>query len=384
MFLSRCRAIALILHRWAGMGLAGFLIMSGLTGSVIAFNQPLDAWLNPSLFRAVDTGPALPLAVLEARFAAARPEARITYLLFGVPAGESARAWVSSRDSSKPLGYDEVFLDPASGAVLGQRQYGSCCLARAKLIPFIYELHSQLLAGVVGTWIMGIIGLVWFFDCLIAITLTLPRAKTSFWRRWRQAWGVKHGASGFRLAFDLHRAGGLWLWVLLSIIAFSGFAINLDRPVFRPVLGFFLPFSPDPFMAAVPSAPGFDPDAIVRAAVQAVRPAQASALYCPDGLGICVVYFAPSPSTNGTGLGSPLVYVARGSSTILRVVMPASGTSADLLERIQFPLHSGQIAGLAGKIVISLTGIATALLSATGLIIFCRKRRARQQSRRGV
>lgn len=381
MKLARCRAVALILHRWVGVGLAGFLIMAGLTGSVIAFHEPLDAWLNPALFRAAQTGPALPLSEIEARFAAAEPEARITYLLFGVPAGGTLRAFVAPRDPAHPLPYDQVFIDPATGAVQGARQYGACCLAREKFIPFLYELHYSLMAGTVGSMIMGLIGLTWFFDCLAAISLTLPRGKP-FWRRWAQGFSIKRGARGFRLAFDLHRAFGLWAWALLSIIAFSGFAINLDRPIFHPALGAILPLSPDPFLQAAPQAEGtFNPDAMVEAATRAVRPAWSgppSGLYCPDSAKICAIYFAPSPSTEGTGFGSPIVYAARANGAILRVVQPGAGTTGDLIERLQFPLHSGQVAGLAGRIIISLTGIATALLAATGLIIFARKYQARR------
>jgi uncharacterized iron-regulated membrane protein len=41
---------------------------------------------------------------------------------------------------------------------------------------------------------------------------------------------------------------------------------------------------------------------------------------------------------------------------------------------MQFPLHSGQIAGLPGRIVIAATGIVTAMLSITGVVIWFRKR----------
>ncbi|WP_370551375.1 PepSY domain-containing protein [Glaciimonas sp. PAMC28666] len=45
-------------------------------------------------------------------------------------------------------------------------------------------------------------------------------------------------------------------------------------------------------------------------------------------------------------------------------------------------MHSGRIFGLTGRILISIMGVIVAMLSATGLLIWFRKRRARvlQQS----
>lgn len=40
-------------------------------------------------------------------------------------------------------------------------------------------------------------------------------------------------------------------------------------------------------------------------------------------------------------------------------------------------MHSGRILGLPGRILISLMGLAVALLSVTGVVIWARKRRSR-------
>jgi uncharacterized iron-regulated membrane protein len=43
-----------------------------------------------------------------------------------------------------------------------------------------------------------------------------------------------------------------------------------------------------------------------------------------------------------------------------------------------FPFHSGQIIGLPGRILISMTGLAVAVLSVTGVMIWAKKRRGRR------
>src|SRR5439155_125267 len=57
------------------------------------------------------------------------------------------------------------------------------------------------------------------------------------------------------------------------------------------------------------------------------------------------------------------------------------GTAADIFVQAQFPLHSGRIVGLFGRILISIMGLVVAALSVTGVVIWWRKRRARVRVR---
>jgi len=50
------RTLLVGIHRYVGLGIAGFLAITGLTGSILAFREPLDRWLNPDLL----TVPASP------------------------------------------------------------------------------------------------------------------------------------------------------------------------------------------------------------------------------------------------------------------------------------------------------------------------------------
>ncbi|MGO4612182.1 PepSY domain-containing protein, partial [Variovorax sp. 2RAF20] len=57
--------------------------------------------------------------------------------------------------------------------------------------------------------------------------------------------------------------------------------------------------------------------------------------------------------------------------------LPWKGTAADIFVQAPFPLHSGRILGIPGRILISLTGLVVAALSVTGVVIWLKKRRAR-------
>jgi uncharacterized iron-regulated membrane protein len=47
----------------------------------------------------------------------------------------------------------------------------------------------------------------------------------------------------------------------------------------------------------------------------------------------------------------------------------------------QFPLHSGRIIGMPGRILVSLLGLVVAMLSLTGVVIWAKKRRSRVLSK---
>ncbi|MCE6981636.1 PepSY domain-containing protein, partial [Pseudomonas frederiksbergensis] len=140
------------------------------------------------------------------------------------------------------------YLDPVSGLTLGQRYWGECCFSRENFMPFMLELHYSLtLPGNWGILLMGVVAIMWVIDCLIAVLLTLPRGRP-FWGKWSKAWKIK-GGHAYRLNMDIHRAGGLWLWLLLLPVALSSVAMNLPAQVFKPAVSLFSPVEPSVYEA---------------------------------------------------------------------------------------------------------------------------------------
>lgn len=391
------RQVALLLHRYVSLLLAGFLVMTGITGSVIAFQDELEGWLNPDLFTTPSRGAYLSPSQLQARIAAADPRIELNYFLFDPPVGRSIIAAIRPLTDPAPqqpyaLDFDQVFLDPVTGAVLGKRRYGACCFSPQHLIPFLYELHRELTAGTIGTLIMGVIACLWTVDCFIGFYLTLPRARP-FFARWRIAWRIKRDAGTHRLILDWHRASGLWLWLALFLIAASGVYLTLEDQVFRPVVSLFSTTRPSPFQEAIERAklprdlsrPRLSLDAAIAIATNEARKRQwnvrPTAIFDANWLGAYGVYFFPAVNDRGAGLGTPILYLDDRSGAVIRADMPGEGSTGDIFIQAQFPLHSGQIGGLAGRIIVSLLGWVVAGLSVTGVILWWRKRRAAQASR---
>ena len=113
----------------------------------------------------------------------------------------------------------------------------------------VFWLHRELLLGDIGKLILGVVSLVWTINCFIGFYLTLPRAvkknqatrqdtakkRTSLLKRWLPAWKIRTKTNTFKLNYDLHHAFGLWLWVMLFVIAWSSVGFNLKQ-VYQPVM----------------------------------------------------------------------------------------------------------------------------------------------------
>ncbi|MFZ2871709.1 PepSY-associated TM helix domain-containing protein [Zavarzinia sp.] len=383
------RKALLLLHRYVGLGIAAFLALSGITGSVIAFNHEIDEGLNPGFYAASTEGPALPLRDLVARVETVYPDIFIDGASLPDHAGAPVSLWAEPREG-KDETINQIFVDPATGEILGARNFGACCFSAENLIPFLYVFHYSLsLPERWGVWLMGLIAIFWFFDCFVGAVLTFPKGRP-FFANWRPAFGLKRGAGSYRRNLDLHRAGGLWSWLLLAMLALSGIAMNLQYEVFRPLLSLVTPLSPSPLEIGMPRftekvsppALGFD-EAMARgvevAAAQG-EPGRALGAYHFGQFRAWLIVVGEEE--HGPGLGAARIYLDDATGDPLLTELPGRGTAGDIFLQLQFPLHSGQIIGLPGRILIAVMGLVVATLSVTGIILWGYKRKGRVTLRR--
>lgn len=395
--------------------MAAFLTLAGLTGAVISWDREIDGILNSHLTRS--TGSAFNVKPLElvASIERADPRVRVTYLPLSAEPGSSLAVFVSPRldpatKEHYSLGYNQIFVDPQSGRILGHRDWGAVWpVTRETFVSFLYVLHYSLhvpeMWGIDawGLWLMGTIAAAWMFDAFVGFYLTLPRCRPrtpgsaaisglphrerSRFARWRPAWRIKTAAGSYRIVFDLHRALGLWTWCLVFVIAFTAFSLTLYREVFYPVMSLVSDVTPTPFDTRtgddhVQIEPQVSYPEAARLAADAARsrgwniPIGAIAYNAELGF-YWVLFFAPGDDYGAAGVGPPEIYFDASDGRVLGERLPWQGTLADIFVQAQFPVHSGRILGLPGRILISALGVAVAALSITGVVIYFRKRRAR-------
>jgi uncharacterized iron-regulated membrane protein len=382
------------LHRWLGLASALFLLLAGASGAIIAWDHELDAWLNPLFFHSPQTGSAVPALTLAQRLEAAQPQLQVRYLPLASVAGASLNIFVEPRinpATAQPyaLSFNQVALDPVSGALLAKRQWGAAELSRENLLPFIYRLHYSLqlppFKGIeIGIWLMGLIAIGWTLDCLASLWLAFPSRHS-----WRKSFLFRWRDGGYRLVFDLHRSTGVWIWLLLLMMAITSVSMNLEHQVMRPLVSLFSHLSPAPLagrsVAGVDTRPTLPAAKLLTLATIEARKrgvqTPAGALYFARESGVTGVSFF-AYGEQEVGLGASWVYLDSASGRLVAASIPGQGSAGDQFMQAMFPLHSGRLFGLAGRILISLAGLLVALLSLTGILIWLKKRRARRGPQR--
>ena len=84
-------------------------------------------------------------------------------------------------------------------------------------------------------------------------------------------------------------------------------------------------------------------------------------------------FFHPGEAHGTGGVGPARLYYDGIDGRPLGGRLPWQGTAADIFAQAQFPVHSGRIFGLPGRIMISIMGLVVAMLSLTGVLIWWRK-----------
>lgn len=391
-------------HRYVGLLMSVFLIIAGLTGSLLVFYHELDAALNPQLFHAE---PPAPNAVrldpfqLRQRLEQQVPEVRVHYVPLEEKSGEAVAFYVvaaSGQGEAAQLENDEYFVHPYSGEILGKRKWGDLSQGTKNLMPFVYRLHYSLALGTVGSYLMGIIALLWTIDCFVGAYLTFPvssqATQTGWFSRWAPSWLVR-GGSLFKWMFTWHRASGLWIWVMLFVFAWSAVGLNL-REVYHPVMKATVGMKervyktlPELDSARVePKLDWYHAYRIGQELMQTQASQQGVKLLEERRLG-----YYPSKGVFRYQVRSSLdvsqlypntaVWFDGNSGAFVAFEPPTGQKLGNTLTTWLYTLHFAAVWGLPFRLFVCLCGILIAVLSLSGVYIWWKKRRARAfQSRK--
>lgn len=376
-------------HKYLGLTALTFLILASVTGIALVYDKALDALFNPALFVAPHSHSIVEPALLVAGFQADNPALTVTAMPVRVPAGHSVLLTVA-RAAGEPqaprLAYDQVFLDPSDGSIIGTRLNGPGH-GKPHWIQNVYTFHTALFAGRWGARLMGSIGLVWLVETLVGLYLTLPRRRP-FFAKWKSAWVVGWRHPWPRVMRDLHRATGLWALPFMVSLAYSSFGIGLYDEALLPIVNAISPPRPSLFDRP-PVFPelhtptlGFDRAiriAVIRARHDGLAWPAAVATYLPERA-LYGVMFSRSGVEEYSGLG-PVTYYLDDRSGDPRLVDDVYvDTAGAKVLRATYPIHSGQVGGNVTRWLVILMGLLLLETAITGLLVWWRKRRKARPS----
>jgi uncharacterized iron-regulated membrane protein len=243
-----------------------------------------------------------------------------------------------------------------------------------------------------GALALGTIAFIWTLDCFVGFYLTLPVAIRGFWRRWRSSWLIKQQAGFFRLNFDLHRASGLWIWPMLFVFAWSSVMLDL-MPLYDRVTGVVFDYQSPMDWYTLLRHPIETPRLDWRAA-QAAGERLIAEQAAIDGfkvkapLGLAYIEeFGVYSYDVQTDREFPeyqniAMYLDGDAGALRQLLRPSGERSGNTVSSWLRSLHMirDPVENLPYRIFVCVLGLVITMLSATGVYLWWRKRRARQFS----
>ena len=357
--------INLKLHLWLGLASAIFLIILGVTGAIIAFEAEVDHWAHPSLWYVKPTGQMLPEAQLiqavEQKFAPGK--VRVVTL------PRSSNLAQVMTVASKPAGLADVrsnlqvFVNPYDGTILGSRTGPSKV---QQVFGVIHQFHLRIAMGDFGKLVVSIAGVIMVFEVIFGVVL---------WFKLKRATIKLRGGSWFRVCFDAHNAIGIYASLILLLISFTGVLIGFD---FVEPLIFKMTHS-EPYLQRRPAqseqAAGgsqITVDQAIAAARQALPDATVSTIQPPATPKGAFYIGMRVPEETSEAVHSS-VAVDQFSGKVLRVQNFMTESFGYRVIRYNRSLHTGDVFGFWGHVIMSLTSIVLVIMVVTGVVIWWKK-----------
>jgi uncharacterized iron-regulated membrane protein len=344
-------------HVWAGTIVALYMILMGVTGSVLVFREELEARSGRRPWQRIQLNPpfADPATVVR-NLRTAFPRGRVISLLGPTDAEPTFVAVVQSRSRIK------VACDAATGHVLGEFPKGAAWLR------VVDELHASLLAQRTGRVLNGIGAAVLLLMCATGLVNWWPGVqnwrrglKVDFRRRWR------------RINFDLHGAAGFWTIPILAFWGVSGIYFAWTGQVTRLVNRISpLVSSKPPVITVQPVGDVAEPDLddLIRQA-RIVDPGAAwKGIAFPSGRRAPLEILMQRGKGTSREYEDTVYFDPYSGEHLATWKYGVNRSLGDWFIWAQVPVHFGTSWGLAFKIIWALAGLVLPLLAVTGLVMY--------------
>lgn len=351
------RVLFLLLHRWVGLAFALVIAFVGLSGAALVWAPEIEARLHPQLLRVT---PQTAIAQLNQSVAATRrqfPDAKISLFFVAQSPGAAHEIWLDK-------GQTRVYADPYSGRILGARDENS------SFWLWLSRAHTHLLAGEVGEQVLGWMGLVLASLAGSGLILWWPRAKNA----WKRAFRPHLRTNWKGRIYELHRAGGFWVCLLLLNSGLTGAALVWPETATRIVAVFGVS---SPKKVHVTSAPNagidrlVDIDRLVGLANRAFPDGRVTRLGFPSKAGApFVVRKKLDGELHPNGQNNIALDPATGR--VLQITDSRRARRGEALMNLRYPLHIGRWGfgrwgGSFSRIIAVFGGLSTAFLALSGV-----------------
>ncbi|MBK8816981.1 MAG: PepSY domain-containing protein [Methylococcaceae bacterium] len=360
------------LHLYLGLSIGLIFVLAGLTGSALVFYVELDELLNPALQITEEQSRQKPQPY-EALFQSIRKSQPERNGAWRLEAPRHSQAMVMARyykaKEKEHVHFAPLiaWVNPYTAEVVSTRFWGDY------VMTWIYDLHYELLLDTTGKILMGIIGILLLFVVLIGVYLWWPKPG-----KLKSALTFKPNASTERFIYDLHKVNGMYGLLVLFLLLVSGAILELPD-YFNPLLNKLSPLYEPPanFSSGTLDKTRISLDEAVTIATNRYPQAQVRWIETPAnerGTFNIKLYQDGEPSKR---FPKTTVWIDQYNGKIVSMREPKSQGFGDTFLNWMHPLHSGEIAGLPGRILVLASGFVPLALYVTGLLRWRQKRRAK-------
>ncbi len=249
---ARTKKALLVFHRWTGISAGLIIVLVGVTGSILVFEDELDVALNPDLYSAEIKGDRLPLDEIVSQTVQAHPGWQPAFVsrMDDAP-GRTLTVTLRDADGNER----QVFVDPFTAEIVGERSSLSS-------MALIRRLHGDLTLGAIGEDALGLLSILLMVMFTVGLALWWPRKA-----RVPEALSVKWDGGSNRVIRDLHNTGGVYMFVFLflSAVTVPPIVWKLTAPQVGPPAATAAPQARPPAATAsprpAPAPPGAPPPA---------------------------------------------------------------------------------------------------------------------------
>ncbi|MFI5137889.1 MAG: PepSY-associated TM helix domain-containing protein [Sphingobacteriales bacterium] len=363
-------------HSWLGLFNGVWLLILGITGSLLVYTMELDKWVNKDILTVKPAEHRLPVDSLYKIVRAKYPKAMGANIIrFPKEKTDCISFKIYVEDGSKPMSkWDDTFntdIDPYTGKILREGAYSDI---NSSFLFWSGNLHWSLNYGEVGVLIVTIAGILLFINIITGIIIyrkyffraMIFRAPIK-WKNWRT------GTSG------LHRYIGVWSLILNILIFYSGLQMtwgSLDKNNYKK---------------PVPITPNTEEYASIdkmMADVQKIYPGfEFHYFFIPFGKTVINGVNLGYASAMGYIPGTPSVVPLSASSVNFDVNTGALVSKVNANEELKkknlwdkfnyiaYSFHAGTFLGQFSRILYVIVGLTPAFLAISGFMLWLRRRK---------
>jgi uncharacterized iron-regulated membrane protein len=357
----RTRRVVFNLHLYIGLASGLFLVLSGLSGSMIVFREEIEKFMHPGLLETAVRGERVPVQTVLNTVKQAYPEDKIVFIRMPRTSQET---YLFKMNSAHDL---FVYADPYSGEVLGAHRQEDT------LIGWVALVHTELLIGERGKTALGVSALL-----LICMSITGP----FLW--WPPNGKISRGlkidwrSPSKKRVFDMHRAFGIYSMLFLLIVAFTGVSLVFNKTV-AEITNFLTasaPRPPPPLSNSPGEAETMPPidDLLHKADRNLSGPT--TWISFPQTSEAPLVIRKKMPEEFNPN-GKSFIYFDQYTGEVLFVEDTSSAPAGTRIYNTFYPIHIGILGGLPTRIFQVVVGFLPLLLFVTGYIMWRNRCKAR-------